>query len=130
MTTSGWVSLGTDDFSAGRTAGVQLADNTGVRGQQLVVDAIAVTPASTSTPPPAPVETCTLVMIDGVEALNVRAAPNTDDAPIAVLDADDIVERTGSVAGQSVRGDATWYAISTAAGVDGYIAAAYARCLN
>jgi hypothetical protein len=132
VTTSGWVALGAFNFTTGRTAGVQLADNTGIRSQQLVVDALAVVPVTSTTVPgtPSAVEACSLVAIDGVQALNVRAEPNTNNDPIAVLGVDDVVERTGSVEGQRVNGVSTWYAITTEDGVEGYIAAAYATCLN
>jgi V8-like Glu-specific endopeptidase len=131
VTSSGWVSLGAFTFTVGRTGRVQLADNTGVASQQLVVDAIAVVPATTTTEPgTGAVDACSLVRIDGVQALNVRAEPNTNNDPIAVLGVNDVAERTGSVEGQRVNGSTTWYAITTAGGVQGYIAAAYAACVN
>jgi hypothetical protein len=42
----------------------------------------------------------------------------------------DVLTRTGSVNGQTVRGTAVWYAITTPAGVSGYISSSYAVCVN
>jgi hypothetical protein len=62
--------------------------------------------------------------------LNVRPDASTSRAPVAVVSGGDVLTRTGSVNGQTVRGTAVWYAITTPGGVSGYISSSYAVCLN
>jgi hypothetical protein len=129
VTTSGFVSLGAFTFNAGTAGSVRVNDNTGDRSQQLVVDALSVTPVAGSTTPP-PTASCTQVRVEGATSLNVRPDPNTSRAPVAVVSGGDVLTRTGSVNGQTVRGTAVWYAITTPAGVSGYISSSYAVCVN
>jgi hypothetical protein len=130
VTTSGYVSLGAFTFNAGVAGSVRVNDNTGDRSQQLVVDALSITPVGNAPAPPPPTASCTQVRIDGATSLNVRPDPNTSRAPVAVVAGGDVLTRTGSVNGQTVRGTAVWYAITTPAGVSGYISSSYAVCVN
>ena len=131
-TSSGFVVLGAFDFGARGT--VRLGDNTGDRSQHLVFDALRVLPATTTTPPTTtpptpPAATCSAVRIVNADSLNVRPDPNTSRAAIGVLPRGEVISRRNTVAGQTVRGTNSWYLVEKP-GLQGYISAAYATCVN
>jgi hypothetical protein len=128
VTTSGFVSLGRFALAPGRPGSVRVDDNTGVRGEQLVVDALRVRPVTTTTPPP-PTATCTRVRVVGTTALNVRRTPDTSQAAIGALAGDEVVARLRTVTGASVRGTTAWYEIEKP-GLRGYISSSYATCVD
>ena len=128
VSASGFFSLGTFNFAAGAGHSVRVNDNTGDRSQQLVIDAVLVKPVTVAAPPTS-TATCTQVRVTGAESLNVRPDPNTSRGAVGVLQGGQVVNRTGSVTGQVVRGTNVWYAISTT-GITGYISASYATCVN
>lgn len=128
VTTSGFVSLGRFALAPGRPQSVRVDDNTGVRGEQLVVDALRVRPVTTTPPPPA-TASCTQVRVVDTTALNVRRTPDTSQAPIGSLAGDEVVTRMRTVNGASVRGTPAWYEIEKP-GLRGYISASYATCVD
>jgi hypothetical protein len=129
VTTSGFVSLGRFSLAPGRPSSVRVDDNTGVRGEQLVVDALRVRPVSTTTTPPPPPTTCTQVRVVDTTALNVRRTPDTSQAAIGSLAGGEVVTRLRTVTGASVRGTTNWYEIEKP-GLRGYVSASYAACVN
>ncbi len=122
----GFVVLGTFDFAAGGSQSVRLGDNTGVRGEQVLFDAVRVRPA----PAPATTTTtaCSRVQITAA-TLNVRPSPSTQEAAVGTLANGDIVTRTATVRGQAVRDTTIWYRVEKP-GLTGYVSAAFAACVN
>ncbi len=117
----GFVVIGTFDFAAGGDQSVIVGDNTGASGEQVVFDAVRVTPTT-----PAPAAACAHIRITAA-TLNVRPTASTAQAAVGSLVAGDVVDRTATVVGQSVRGTTTWYGIASPAG---YVSAAYAVCAD
>lgn len=116
----GFVVLGTYAF-AGADADeyVRVDDNTGVRGEHLVFDALRVRPAAAA---------CARVQVTGASQLNVRADPSTQHAPVGVLAGGEIVARTETTRGQTIRDTSDWFRVEKP-GLAGYISAAYAVCV-
>jgi len=127
VTTSSFVSLGRFAFAPGRPGSVRVDDNTGVRGEQLVVDALRVRPVATTPPPPT--ASCSRVRVVDTAALNVRRTPDTSQAPVGTLAGDEVVARLRTVTGASVRGTTAWYEIEKP-GLRGYISSSYAACVD
>jgi hypothetical protein len=136
----GFIPLGRFSLTPGAAHRVVVADNTGDRGQHLMVDALRVravppptttrpeTETETETPPPA-TATCSAVRVSGAASLNVRPQPNTSRSPVGVLREGDVVTRVETVTGQVVRGDTRWYRITSPA-LSGFISASYATCVE
>lgn len=114
---------------------MRVDDNTGVRGEQLVVDTLRVRPVApsppptTTTPTPPTTASCARVEIVNATTLNVRPTPDTSGTPRGTLAGGEVVDRLQTVQGAEVRGSRDWYEVEKP-GLRGYIAAAYARCVD
>jgi hypothetical protein len=125
---NGFVDVGTFEFAAGANQKIVVGDNTGVRGQRLVFDALRLqkeTAPSSSSPPPA----ASCARVEMTADINVRPSASTSREPLGQLRDGDVVNRLATVEGQDVQGNREWHKVPFG-NQQGYVAAAYARCLE
>jgi hypothetical protein len=120
-----FVDLGTFDFARGSGQAVVVGDNTGVRGQRLVFDALAVDAVNVVATP------CPTVRVasDGAD-VNVRPTASTSRAPLTTVADRTELLRLETVRGQAVRGVSDWHKVRTSRGTVGFISGSLSVCVE
>jgi hypothetical protein len=121
-TSSGFRNLGEITLDPATPGRIRVGDNTGESGKRIVFDAIRLTKIEDSTCAHVRVET------DG-GPLNVRSSPSTSGTIRGTVGDGEVLVRTSSTSGQSVRGVTTWHQIEEGS-VTGWVSGAYTVCVN